>query len=102
QGNDILYPTGNDTISWNPGDGSDTIQGTGTNNTVVFNCGNVNERIELSANGGRLRLTRDIGNIVLDTDGVQTVNINTLGGTDNVFVDSLVGTAVALVNIDLA
>jgi Ca2+-binding RTX toxin-like protein len=102
RGNDILYPSGNDTVSWNPGDGSDTIQGSGTNNTLVFNASNVSEKIELSANGPRLRLTRDVASIVLDADGIQTVNINALGGSDNVIVDNLVGTAVALVNVDLA
>lgn len=30
QGNDILYPDGDDTLIWNPGDGSDLIQGSGT------------------------------------------------------------------------
>jgi Ca2+-binding RTX toxin-like protein len=102
QGNDVLYPDGDDTVIWNPGDGSDIIEGSGGNNTLVFNGANVGENISLSANGPRLRLNRDVAAITLDVNGVQTVNINTLGGADNVTVNSLAGTAVAQVNIDLA
>ena len=102
QGNDLIYPDGNDTVIWNPGNGSDVIQGSGTNNTLLMNCANIGENIALSANGSRLRLTRDVGSIVLDVDGVQTVNMNALGGADNLVVNNLTGTAVSLVNIDLA
>ena len=38
----------------------------------VFNGANVSEQIDLSANGSRLRLFRDVGNITMDTDGVET------------------------------
>ena len=102
QGNDILYLDGGDTVIWNPGDGSDLVEGQGGNNTLVFNGANVSENITLSANGSRLRLTRDVAAISLDVNGVQTVNIQALGGADNLAVDSLAGTAVTQVNIDLA
>lgn len=102
QGNDQLFPDGNDTVIWNPGSGSDIIQGSGTNNTLVMNCANIGENITLSANGSRLLLTRDVASIVLDVAGVQTVNINTLGGADNVVVNNLAGTEVTQLNIDLA
>ena len=102
QGNDLIYPDGDDTVIWNPGSGSDVIQGTGANNTLVLNGGNVSETITLSANGSRLRLTRDVANVVLDVAGVQTVNINPIGGADNLIVNDLAGTAVTRVNIDLA
>ena len=102
RGNDVLFPDGDDTVVWNPGDGNDIIQGSGANNTLIFNGANVNENINLSANGQRLRLTRDVANIVLDADGVETVTINALGGVDNVVVNPLTGTAVTQVNIDLA
>ena len=38
----------------------------------------------------------------MDVDGVQTVTLNPLGGADNIMVNSLAGTAVTQVNIDLA
>jgi Ca2+-binding RTX toxin-like protein len=102
QGNDLIYPDGNDTVIWNPGNGSDIIQGTGTNNTLLMNFANIAENIALSANGSRLRLTRDVGNIVMDVGGVQTVSMNALGGADNIVVNNLTGTAVTQVNVDLA
>ena len=102
RGNDVLFPDGDDTVVWNPGDGNDIIQGSGANNTLIFNGANVNENINLSANGQRLRLTRDVANIVLDADGIETVTIKALGGADNVVVNLLTGTSVTQVNVDLA
>jgi Ca2+-binding RTX toxin-like protein len=102
QGSDLIYLDGGDTFIWNPGDGSDLVQGEGSNNTVVFNGGNISENITLSANGSRLRLTRNVANITLDVDGVQTVNINPVGGADNIVVNPLAPTTVTLVNINLA
>src|SRR5207249_1749545 len=55
----------------------------------------------LSANGSRLRFTRDVGNILMDTAGVETVEVNALGGTDTVTVNDLTGTDVTRVNTDL-
>ena len=102
QGNDLIYPDGNDTIVWNPGDGSDLVEGHGGNNTLLFNGANVSEKIDLSANGSRLRLTRDVAAITMDVKGVQNINIQALGGADTITVNSLLGTDVAQVNIDLA
>jgi Ca2+-binding RTX toxin-like protein len=102
QGSDIIYLDGNDSVVWNPGDGSDLVEGQGGNNTLVFNASNASENIALSANGSRLRLTRDVGAITMDVNGVETVNIQALGGVDNLTVNSLAGTSVTRVNIDLA
>ena len=68
---------------------------------MQFNGANANERIDLSANGNRLRLFRDVGNVTMDTNGVEQVNIVALGGSDSVTVNDLSGTDVAQVNIDL-
>jgi Ca2+-binding RTX toxin-like protein len=97
----ILLGDGDDTFAWNPGDGSKTIEGQGGHNTLLFNGANVNENITLSANGTRVRLTRDVANITLDVNGVQTLNLNPIGGADNVVINSLAGTDVTQVNIDL-
>jgi len=102
RGNDTIYVDGDDTVLWNPGDGSDLILGQGTNNTLAFNGANVNEKISLFADGTHLRLTRDVANIVLDVGGIQTVNLRTLGGADTITVNDLSGTDVRRVNIDLA
>src|SRR5262249_2281660 len=58
------------------------------------------ERFDLSANGPRLRFTRDIGTITMDTAGVETVNVKALGGADTTTVNDLTGTDVRTLNID--
>jgi Ca2+-binding RTX toxin-like protein len=93
---------GNDTFVWNPGDGSDIVEGQGGLDTMVFNGANIAERIDLSANGGRLRLSRDVASITMDVNGVEQVDLATLGGSDTVTVGDLTGTDVSKVNIDLA
>ena len=85
---------GDDTFVWNPGDGSDTVEGQGGNDTMQFNGSNVNENIDLSANGSRLRLFRDVGNVTMDVNGVEQVNVNALGGADTITVNDLTGTDV--------
>jgi Ca2+-binding RTX toxin-like protein len=102
RGNDVaLMGAGNDTFVWNPGDGSDTIEGQDGTDTMQFNGANVSENISLSANGSRLRLFRDVGNVTMDANGVENVNLNTLGGADTVTLGDLTGTGVSQFNLDL-
>ena len=72
QGNDLdqrrhaattwrLMGAGDDTFVWNPGDGSDTVEGQAGVDTMQFNGANIDEKIDISANGSRVRLTRDVG-----------------------------------------
>ena len=61
---------------------------------MLFNGANVAEKIDLSANGDRLRFTRDVANITMDTDGVEQVDVIALGGADKVTVHDLAGTDV--------
>src|SRR5262249_9798210 len=56
----IHMGTGNDTVVWNPGGGSDVVEGEDGDDTLVFNGSAANEKIELLAVGGRLHLTRDV------------------------------------------
>ena len=64
RGNDTAQlGAGDDTFIWNPGDGSDTVDGGTGRDTLQFNGSNVGEKINLSANGTRARLTRDVGAI---------------------------------------
>ena len=102
-GNDTaLMGAGEDTFVWDPGDGSDTIEGEDGADTMLFNGANVAEKIELSANGNRLKFVRDIATITMDTHGVELVDFNALGGADLVTVNDLTGTDVNSVNVDLA
>ena len=68
---------------------------------MVFNGANVNEKIDLSANGKRFRLFRDVASITMDTNGVEQVDVNAFGGADVVTVNDLTGTDVTGVNVDL-
>jgi Ca2+-binding RTX toxin-like protein len=102
RGNDVaLLGAGDDTFVWNPGDGSDVVEGQSGTDTMLFNGSNATENIDLSANGSRLRLFRDVGNVTMDTNGVEQVDLNVLGGADTVTVNDLTGTAVSKVNVDL-
>ena len=69
---------------------------------MLFNGANIAENIDLSANGGRVRFTRDIAGVVMDLDDVEGVDFNALGGADNVLVHDLSGTDVIEVNTNLA
>ena len=103
QGNDVAFlGAGNDTFQWDPGDGSDVVEGQDGSDTLLFNGSNGSEIFTISANGGRALFTRNLGNIVMDLDDVETVDVNALGGTDKLTVNDLSGTDVTLVNVDLA
>ena len=73
------------------------VEGQAGTDTLLFNGANVAEHIDLSANGSRLRMTRDVANIVMDVDGVEHVQFNALGGADTITVNDLTGTAVTQV-----
>jgi hypothetical protein len=105
KGNDTAYlGAGNDTFVWDPGEGSDVIEGQDGRDTMLFNGAGAPtvENITMTANGGRLNFLRDVGNVKMDTDGVEAVAFNALGGADNVTVNDLTGTDVTKVNVDLA
>ena len=103
RGNDVaLLGNGADTFVWDPGDGSDTVEGQNGTDTMLFNGANIAEQVDLTANGNRLRFHRDIANITMDTDGVERVDFNALGGADVVTVNDLTGTDVEEFNVDLA
>src|SRR5215217_2314156 len=102
RGNDVArLGAGDDTFVWNPGDGSDTVEGQTGSDTLLFNGANISERIDISANGPRVRFTRDVGNIAMDVNGTETIHFNALGGADNITVGDLTGTGVTQVQLDL-
>jgi Ca2+-binding RTX toxin-like protein len=103
QGNDVVFlGADNDTFQWDPGDGSDVIEGQAGNDRMIFNGSGTAEIFDMAANGSRVRFTRNIGNIVMDLDDVETIDVNALGGTDLVTVNALAGTDLTTVNANLA
>jgi Ca2+-binding RTX toxin-like protein len=103
QGNDVVFlGSGDDTFQWDPGDGSDTVEGQAGNDRLLFNGSAANEIYDVSANGARVRFSRNIGNIIMDLDDIETLDLNALGGTDTLTVNHLAGTDLTSVNVDLA
>lgn len=103
QGNDTaLLGAGTDVFQWDPGDGSDTVEGQAGSDTMLFNGSNIGEVFAASANGGRVLFTRNVGNIVMDLNDVETITLNALGGPDTLTVNDLSGTDVTTVSVSLA
>jgi Ca2+-binding RTX toxin-like protein len=103
QGNDTAFlGAGNDTFQWDPGDGSDTVEGQDGADTMLFNGSNGAEIFVASANGGRVLFTRNLGNIVMDLNDVESIDLNALGGADLLTVNDLSGTDVTELNVSLA
>ena len=117
-GNDVLFGSqgddrrrrtgrplgaGNDVFVWNPGDGSDTVEGQAGFDRLDFNGANIAEIFDISANGERVRFTRDIGTVTMDLNDVEQVDVHALGGADTITVNDLTGTDLPLagVKIDL-
>jgi RTX calcium-binding nonapeptide repeat (4 copies) len=103
KGADTAYlGAGDDTFRWDNGEGSDVIEGQDGRDTMVFNGAAGAENVTMSANGGRLTFFRVQGNVTMNTDGVEVVNDNALGGADSVTVNDLSGTDVTKTDLDLA
>jgi hypothetical protein len=103
KGDDVAFlGDDDDTFRWDPGEGSDVLEGQDGRDTMLFNGAAVNEEITLTANGERLTFFRDVGKVTMDTEDVEIVDFNALGGTDNVTVNDLTGTDVSQTNVDLA
>ena len=103
QGNDVAFlGAGDDTFQWDPGDGSDVVEGQDGSDRLAFNGSAASEIMEASANGGRVRFTRNVANIVMDLDDVETIAAKALAGVDTVTVNDLSGTDVTDVVSDLA
>jgi Ca2+-binding RTX toxin-like protein len=103
RGNDrALMGAGDDVFQWDPGDGSDTVEGQDGTDRMLFNGANTDEAIDISANGGRVRFSREPGDITMDLSAVEEIDFNANGGADTVTVNDLSGTGVTLVNLNLA
>src|SRR4029453_7047122 len=69
---------------------------------LIFNGAGVAENIDIAANGPRVRLFRDVGNVTMDLDDVERIDFNALGGADTIVVGDLSGTDVTEINLALA
>jgi len=92
---------GNDTIVWDPGDGSDLVEGGPGVDTMRF-FGNGNPEIfRAFQNGDRVTFTRNLGNIVMDLNDTERIDLRAQGGADDLTVEDIVGTDLRQIDADL-
>jgi Ca2+-binding RTX toxin-like protein len=102
RGNDaVLLGSGNDVAQWNPGDGNDSLEGEAGADRVEFTTANIGESIDVSASGERVRVQRNIANVTMDFDAVETLALRVLGGADVITVNDTTGTDLAAVDVNL-
>jgi Ca2+-binding RTX toxin-like protein len=102
-GNDkVFLGAGDDSFFWNPGEGSDVVEGQDGIDTMNVHGSADAETFDLSANGSRFRLTRDVENVKLDVDGVEQVAVSVGNGGDNIVLNDLTGTAVTALKFTLS
>jgi Ca2+-binding RTX toxin-like protein len=103
QGVDVaLLGAGDDEFVWDPGDGSDRVEGQAGQDAMTFNGSNAREQFDLSANGARVQFLRDVGAIAMDLTGVEEIHLNALGGADRLTAGDVSGTDLTEVQTDLA
>jgi hypothetical protein len=103
QGADTAFlDQGDDTFVWDQGDGSDVVEGERGFDTLIFNGFGANEVMAATASGGRVLFTRVQGNIVMDLDDLEAIDVRPLGGTDTVTVNDMTATDLVRVDVDLA
>ena len=103
RGNDTAHlGSGNDSFRWDPGDGSDTIGGHSGTDTLDFNGADAVENMRLSPNGERSLFFRDAGNINMDMDDVEQLDLTTLGGVDTFTAEDMSGTDFVRADVDLS
>jgi hypothetical protein len=103
RGNDTAHlGAGADSFRWDPGDGSDIVEGQFGFDTLDFNGAAGAEKMSLSPNGERSVFLRDVATIRMDMDGVEALDLTALGGNDEVTVDDMSGTDFRVANVDLA
>jgi hypothetical protein len=103
RGNDTgILGSGQDSFRWDPGDGSDVVEGRSGTDTLDFNGAAVAENMSLSPNGERSLFLRDVGNIRMDMDGVERLDLTALAGVDTVTVGDMTGTDFRQADVDLS
>ena len=79
-GNDMLFGgDDDDEFIWNPGDGSDVVEGQGGTDGLVVNGSNASEIYTLVANGSRFQLLRNVAAITMDCAGPRAGGHQRLG-----------------------
>ncbi len=96
-----LLGAGDDAFRWDPGDGSDVVEGQDGADTLRFNGAGVAENFDVSANGERVKFFRDVANITMDLNDTEFIDVQALGGDDNAVLNDTTGTGLKSVVLDL-
>ncbi|SRR6266542_1190413 len=93
---------GADVFLWDPGEGSDGVDGGRDLDTLPFDGSSGGEIMSLSAVGTRAVFLRQPGNVVMNLDDVEILDLNALGGVDDITVKDMTGTRMRQADIDLS
>jgi Ca2+-binding RTX toxin-like protein len=93
--------TGNDVFTWDPGDNTDVVDGEAGSDRLDFHGSAASESLEVSANGPRVRLFRNVASINMDLGGIETVALDPRTGTDTIVVGNTTGTDLQRADVDL-
>ena len=85
---------GNDIFRWDPGEGSDAVAGQDGHDSLMFLGNGAAERFDVTAAGDDVRLTRDVGGIVMELAGLERISGFAGAGADSVAIGDLSGTPV--------
>src|SRR2546425_9641412 len=80
---------GDDVFQWDPGDGSDTVDGQDGTDTLVFNGANVNENVNITANRGHVTFTRDGAAVTMALNSIEHIQLLARGRAGDVNVGEL-------------
>lgn len=80
---------GDDEFQWDPGDGSDIVEGEDGTDQLTFLGGNGTDEVSISEEVGRTVFFRNPGNITMELAGVEVIDFQAFGGADEILVDDL-------------
>ncbi len=99
KGNDAhLGGDGDDVMVWNPGDGSDRMDGEAGTDVARDNGGGGVDHFVVTPQGQRVTATRDnVAPFFLDIGTTETLEVNGNGGNDAVEIENGIGTLIKVV-----
>ena len=86
-----MLGAGDDVFQWDPGEAATWSKARTASTRCCSTAANASENFDIVANGGRVRFLRDVANITMDLDDVETIRLDALGGADNIVVGDLTG-----------
>lgn len=87
----IIGGDGDDFFFWQPGNGSDRIDGGPGTDILEFVASNLDEHFTVTPDGAGFDLTRDVGQIRMEMQGVEVLSLQPGEGTDTVDTTPLAG-----------